>query len=91
MPWSVSMCYNCNKMCSYFRTGNAMNVQLANTSRQAYTTTAQDTFTYVGWAQLCTVTIYPTAEPAILSCAWTKYLAYQNDETFLYNVASINT
>ena len=52
MPWSVCMCLqHCNKMCSYFQTGNAMNVQLAHTSRQAYTTTAQDTFTCVGCAQ----------------------------------------
>ena len=86
-----------------------MNVQLANTSRQAYTTTAQDTFTYVryvGCAQLriririhtplilWTVTIYPTAEPTILSCACMQVYClaqYQNDETFLYNVASMNT
>ena len=74
-----------------------MNVQLANTSRQTNTTTAQDTFTYVGYAVtiytpliLRTVTIYPTAEPAILLCACTQVYClaqYQNDETFLYHMA----
>ena len=67
MPWSVYMCVQ-----SF---GNAMNVQLAPTNRQAYTTTHKTpSHTYVGCTQLRiytpltlqTVTIYPTAEPTIL-------------------------
>ena len=73
-------------MCSYFQTGNAMNVQLANTSRQVYTTTNKTPSHMQGGPN-----VTPQLNQLFFHVHVRKYLAYQNDETFLYNVASINT